>query len=364
MIWMCKPGFFPGQGERDRFTPSRSRVRLFLVALLGLALASCDVAERYRLQADWSLYKQRFVHVEGRVVDTGNGGISHSEGQGIGLLLAQALGDRATFEKLWTWTQAELQTRGDHLFRWRRRPGTPSAEEDPNDASDGDILIAWALLRAGESWQVEAWRREALEIMSDVKRKLLRDRSGLRVLLPGAAGFEHPDRLTVNLSYWIFPALNDFAVADAEPAPWRELAAAGRVLLRRARFGSAGLPPDWLALGDDIRPDPAHPPRFGYDAVRIPLYLTWSGSVEDRALLEPFERFLGRFDRFLPAWVDLHQDCLTLQAAPSGFQAIRRLTLQASGKSAGAWPEFSASEDYYAASLILLSRLATLESSP
>ena len=48
----------------------------------------------------WSAYKARFVRSEGRVVDDANGGISHSESQGYGLLLAYLAGDRVAFETI------------------------------------------------------------------------------------------------------------------------------------------------------------------------------------------------------------------------------------------------------------------------
>ena len=42
----------------------------------------------------WRAYKARFVTAQGRVVDTANGLVSHSEGQGYGMLLAVAADDR------------------------------------------------------------------------------------------------------------------------------------------------------------------------------------------------------------------------------------------------------------------------------
>jgi endoglucanase len=50
----------------------------------------------------------------GRVVDTAKGLISHSEGQGYGLLLAVAAGDRSTFDRIWGWTRANLAVRKDN----------------------------------------------------------------------------------------------------------------------------------------------------------------------------------------------------------------------------------------------------------
>jgi endoglucanase len=51
-----------------------------------------------RNEEAWRAYKLKFVSEAGRVVDTANGMVSHSEGQGYGLLLAVAAGDRSTFD--------------------------------------------------------------------------------------------------------------------------------------------------------------------------------------------------------------------------------------------------------------------------
>ncbi|VTN12488.1 Endoglucanase precursor [Raoultella terrigena] len=38
----------------------------------------------------WESYKSRFMMADGRIVDTGNGSVSHTEGQGFAMLLAVA----------------------------------------------------------------------------------------------------------------------------------------------------------------------------------------------------------------------------------------------------------------------------------
>lgn len=59
---------------------------------------------------------------QGRVIDWQQHGISHSEGQGWGLLLAQAAGDRDAFEQIEAWTAANLALRQDQLMAWSRLP--------------------------------------------------------------------------------------------------------------------------------------------------------------------------------------------------------------------------------------------------
>lgn len=43
----------------------------------------------------WESYKSRFMMPDGRIIDTGNGNVSHTEGQGFAMLLAVANNDRS-----------------------------------------------------------------------------------------------------------------------------------------------------------------------------------------------------------------------------------------------------------------------------
>lgn len=93
----------------------------------------------------WESYKSRFMMPDGRIIDTGNGNVSHTEGQGFAMLLAVANNDRPAFDKLWQWTDKTLRNKENGLFYWRYNPVAPNPVADKNDATDGDTLIAWAL---------------------------------------------------------------------------------------------------------------------------------------------------------------------------------------------------------------------------
>src|SRR5262249_22467996 len=82
---------------------------------------------------EWAAYAEHFVSPEGRVIDTANGNISHSEGQGYGLLLAVLADDRAAFERIWSFTRTELMIRPDGLAAWRWEPDTAPHVTDPNN---------------------------------------------------------------------------------------------------------------------------------------------------------------------------------------------------------------------------------------
>ncbi|HEY8579187.1 MAG TPA: glycosyl hydrolase family 8, partial [Beijerinckiaceae bacterium] len=278
--------------------------RLLRLAVLAIAAqlatpAAAQPAEPRILQLDgrslplggalaapqaWQAYKQRFVTATGRVVDTANGFISHSEGQGYGMLLAVAANDRDAFERIWAWTRANLMVRDDQLLAWRWSPGERPAVGDMNNATDGDLLVAWALAEAAEHWGDAAHRASGRRIAVEVGRKLVLFKAPQgALLLPGVAGFsagERADGPVVNLSYYVFPAFSRLSVVAPE-LDWRGLLATGLDHLKTARFGEARLPSDWISLNEDApKPAAGFPPQFSYNAIRIPLYLAWAGVGE------------------------------------------------------------------------------------
>ncbi|WP_201404491.1 glycosyl hydrolase family 8 [Kaistia sp. 32K] len=240
--------------------------------------------------ADWRAYNERFVAPSGRVIDDANGGISHSEGQGYGLLLAFAANDRAGFERIWSFTRTELMLRDDGLAVWSWQPTAPHVR-DTNNASDGDMLIAYALAEAGWAWNEPIYVKAAVSIAESLgKETVIKD--GNRVLmLPGVDGFGRAARAdgpVVNLSYWVFEALP--IMAQLAPATdWAALSRTGLGLIQSARFGAEQLPTDWITVrGKTPEPATGFDPLFGYNAIRIPLYMIRAG-ITDAALLGPFK---------------------------------------------------------------------------
>ncbi len=320
-----------------------------------------------RFVDDWHRFRHRFVAGDGRVIDSGNGDISHSEGQGYAMLFAVAAGERDAFDELRGWTRRVLQ-RKDGLHYWRYDPRQHPAITDPNAAADGELLIAWALLRAADRWHDATYRAEAHQVIEAFEDRLVRRIGSRLVIIPwDFADLESPR--VINPSYFIFPAIQDIAV-ETQSNLWMELYKNCLDLVQSARFGPLDLPPDWLAIGDDNRLGiwQQRNPYFGYDAIRIPLYLVWAGHDSD-AFLGRFERAWAPFrGRAAPDWFNLTaQGGHSKDHAPPGFAAVRAVTESvasaAAGKAATAAdiPTVYTAPDYYSACLILLSRLAELE---
>jgi endoglucanase len=311
-------------------------------------------------EEDWADFKRRFLAPEGRIVDTGNRNASHSEGQGYGLLAALWANDQTAFNRMLSWTYGNLRRRQDQLFAWRFQPGMEPPVSDPNNATDGDLLIAWALLEASAQWRIVDFRSRGLAIARDVLRNCVAQVADRWVLLPGAYGFRAPTRVVLNLSYYLFPALRAFGREGSDPV-WPRLERDGVQLLREARFGRWSLPPDWLELRADARdmvPAPAWPARFSFDAVRIPLNLGWVGLWREPAVLNSLAFWTSPDHRAVPAWSDLRSGQIAPFPASSGMVAIARLAAAMTGGRTDAtqMPRVGTAPDYYAAALTLLAR--------
>ncbi|EMV7409844.1 MULTISPECIES: glycosyl hydrolase family 8 [Enterobacter] len=302
----------------------------------------------------WEQYKARFFMPDGRIVDTGNGNVSHTEGQGFAMLMAVASDDKATFDKLWQWTDSTLKNKDNGLFYWRYNPVEANPVADKNNASDGDVLIAWALLKADARWHDKRYSTASDSITKALIAHNVIRYAGYRVMLPGVQGFNLNSEVVLNPSYFVFPAWQAFA-DRSHLQVWRELIQDGQRLLGKMGSGKANLPTDWVSLeaGGKLVPAKAWAPRMSYDAIRVPLYVAWFD--KQSSLLTPWRTWFGQFSREqTPAWVNVTTNEYAPYMMEGGLLAVRDLTMgQASGE-----PEITTKDDYYSASLKMLVWLA------
>lgn len=295
---------------------------------LILLLALCGIAYGQE-RSLWEEYKSAFISGDGRVIDHFQDKISHSEGQGYGMLLALSYDDRNTFDKLWNWTSNNLAVRKDRLFAWQwgRRPTGRWEVMDYNNATDGDILIAYALLKAGKKWSNDAYIGKGKEIIEAIRKNLSFNWQGHTLLLPGYDGFMNDDTFVINPSYLIFPAFRTFA-KFGDKIFWEKVYSGGLTVIKEARFGKLKLPADWIELGKTgMSPATGKSPYFGYGAVRILLYLSYEDAPSFPEGLKNLFNFYKKLG-YIPLRIDLEREGLSLKDSSAGFYAIYALAAE------------------------------------
>ena len=105
-----------------------------------------------------------------RVKRPGNASDTVSEGIGYGMLAAVYLGDKATFDGLWTYAKAQGDSYSSKvLMNWHiDSTGTPIKDNgnEPGSAADADEDIAWALLQAAEQWSTTSYLDDAKRVIN------------------------------------------------------------------------------------------------------------------------------------------------------------------------------------------------------
>lgn len=344
--------------------------RSFLVGILGATLApklaagsqnECLVTPS---KASWASWKDAFLTADGRVVDQLQGGASHSESQGYGLVLSVFNGDRAAFDSIRGWTEANLTQRADGLLNWRLLPDQPAPEAQ--NATDGDIFYAWGLALGADRFGIKDARSRATEIAGAIANTCLaadpRDPERL-VILPAAEGFRRGTAVIVNPSYIMPRALFDLAALSRD-ARLAQAAEDGLKLLDE--IASNGLVPNWVQIDMlGTNPSAEHPAHSGYDAMRVPLYLIWSGHRDHAAVRRAKDMYAQLNGTETPVVTDLAGDQALESSSFAGFDAIRQL-VTVSDTTAVISPRAmpASAQGYYPATLELLAALAAAETSP
>tara|TARA_R110000868_G_scaffold221493_1_gene473100 strand:+ start:27148 stop:28251 length:1104 start_codon:yes stop_codon:yes gene_type:complete len=237
------------------------------------------------LAAPWAAWKAAFLAEDGRVVDALQQGASHSESQGYGLLLAALLGDNSAFDSIYRWTEANLAVRSDALLAWRWLPDSVNRVPDKNNASDGDLFYAWGLVIRGQRDAMPQLLERASAMARDLVAKCVieaPDGSGRLLFTPAAQGFDRGDGVIINPSYYMPRALRAVAQVTGQ-GDLATCASDGETLL--AQLAGGGLVPDWIRVGPDgLSTVEGMSARNGYDALRVALFMIWSGNANQVAV--------------------------------------------------------------------------------
>ncbi|HEX8966638.1 MAG TPA: glycosyl hydrolase family 8, partial [Chloroflexota bacterium] len=282
--------------EVQAFTSDQWSVAILRVRKLHQMQAAQDPM----LSRSWASYTRQFID-QGKVVDPKSDGRTTSEGEAYALLRAAYIGDRTTFDQVFTWTRANLEDGSSSLPAWlwgERADGTQGVL-DSNTATDADEQMALALLFAARQWQDPEYQRQAVSIIQaiwDQETVVVGDR---RVIVAGnwARGDSSPEthQPVLNPSYFAPYAYRIFAEVDGQHA-WMDVVDSSYDVLGQVRSnpdlgGAAGVVPNWVGVDPatgalsraDVMGEQAT--QFSFDASRMPWQLTldWLWFKDDRA---------------------------------------------------------------------------------
>ena len=314
----------------------RSIVLILLVAMSAMARPDQPAAKGAEtLHESWKAYLAHFVRADGRVVDHKAGGISTSEGQAYAMLRAVWLGDRAVFDRTYSWGRSHLNAgvRKDRLWAWKWAKSAAGRWEvvDTAFASDADQDVALALILAFQTWKDDRYRRDAAAILADLWTLGTIDVQGRRFMLAGDKLCEG-QTCRLNPSYCAPYAYRIFARHDRE-RDWRRVVDSSYFLLEGASdLTGTHLPPDWLLL-DTSTGRLGLPPRkdsaFSYDAMRV----YWRVAMDrelfgepraDQYLKKTLPWLIGQWERagVLPAAVSSSGQDVAEYEAPEMLAAL------------------------------------------
>lgn len=196
-----------------------------------------------------------------------------SEGQGYALLLAVAVGDKATFTRVWTWTQQHLQQPNGLLaYHWGN-----GHVIDKAPAADADTQAAWALALAGSRFHNTGYTTAARHLaVAIVNNEAGYDDKGQVTLAAGPWAVVRGRPVTVEPGYWTPPASAALAALTGDQR-WTAMTAADGAHLDQLTHGGKTLPPDWALLSQgppraSRSPDGHTPVQYGLDGMRAAVW--------------------------------------------------------------------------------------------
>lgn len=245
------------------------------------------------------------------------------------MLIAEAAQRPALVRTIWSWTAAHL-ARSDHLFAWHASGN--GQIEDPQSATDADVLIAYALLRYTGPGQAALHRagRSVAEAVLAKESVTLPDGAPLPLAGPWAKSTTPP---TANPSY-LMPGVFDALGRLTGDGRWKDAAGAAVALIAQLTGAGARLPPDWAALSGTqlvaiAAPGGSPGIQYSLNAARVPLWFATSCDPSARNLAASWWRnVLGSDDRSAPLALTLTGDPIDTASSP--------LTLLAGAAAAGA----------------------------
>ncbi|GAB6065488.1 glycosyl hydrolase family 8 [Aquifex pyrophilus] len=265
----------------------------FFLLLFSVFLLSFTEKFSDTLFKAYEIYLKNVIQEDGRVIDWHNNGVTHSEGIGYTLFLSVIFGDKETFYKVLRWMEYNMGFNKFGLipWLWGEKEGKWGVI-DYNDASDGNMWIAYSLLLGYEKWGDKSLKELALRIIEAIKEHNIYKGEKCLYILGGSEGFLNDRYVVINPSYYFPPIFDKFYKYDKDEI-WKKLKKTTEKIFKKFVVTDILLYPEWVYINRKSCKAEEFKGVMGFNAIRIPIWIHLSegfGEVKRRlkSLAEDF----------------------------------------------------------------------------
>ncbi|MGT2751363.1 glycosyl hydrolase family 8 [Streptococcus orisasini] len=283
---------------------------LFLVLLTAgfyiIRIKSTDDMQR-NIYKQWSKYyvvshgKSAYVKTAASEKET----TALSEGQGYGMYIAveaakKGVDSKSEFSKLYQY-YLDHRTAGTQLMSWKQNIKADGSIEDmPNSATDGDLYIAYALIKAAELWpdKAEAYKKQARLLLNDILA--YNYNSETKSLTVGNWATEGTDYYDLVRTSDVLPEQFDVFYNFSKNNTWKDIKSSMLDSLEKmSGQHKAGLFPDfmWVRKSGQVKAAKAnliaskYDGDYYYNACRMPYNLARSKDKQSQKMLRKMMNF-------------------------------------------------------------------------
>jgi len=232
------------------------------------------------IQKVYNLYRTNVIQPNGRVIDWQNKAVTHSEGIGYSLFFAVKMSDKDTFYKVFYWFKRNIPLNDKGLIPWLWGKNSKGGWGilDFNDATDGNLWIAYALLLGYEKWRDEEFKEFAINLIKNIKKYDVLLHKNCVFLLPASKFFVGSKSLTINPSYYAPFIFAKFYKYDKDPI-WLELINQSFKIWYFVSVTPYHLFPEWIDIDLKTCKVTKIYGIMGFNSIRIPIWILYSAEL-------------------------------------------------------------------------------------
>lgn len=285
---------------------------LIIISYLSLVIYSIG-SNKAALQKDnyWNWYRAYVTQAEhGTFVNTGTQEkpVALSESQGYGMLITVLAAQKGyikedQFMRLFHYYKANRISVENPLMKWRQeKTDSGWISHDKNNATDGDLDIAYALIQAEKIWpqSTEKYGEAAILLLNAIKSYNYSQTTGLLTVGNWATVDAKAEKI-IRTSDIIPSYFKAFATYTKDPF-WTQLEANSiDALEKMSQANQTGLLPDFAwVTGQTITPAKPYEVAdkndgyYAYNATRVPLRLADSNQPKVKAILNKLLTFFQK----------------------------------------------------------------------